>query len=202
MSASWILRYKVLVRSFLLCSVIATPVFLSAQETIPSDSSSIISNVSQPALPTVPPADIAFRKLSELDTRIQPPTGSFPVDLATELFRPAEMEPEKIPAPKTFWWTAPEIWWHPLYFDDVPLERYGQSSAPRLQSALSGAQFFLMLPILPYKMTVDPPPSRKTNLGYYRPGSPTPCVGRRLPLQADAALVEAATWVALAFLLP
>ncbi len=153
-------------------------------------------------LPTVPPAQIAFRSLHELDTRIAPPAGSFPVDFSGRLFQPAERAPEAIPVPKTFWWEAPEIWWRPLYFDNVPLERYGQTPMPRLQPALSGAEFFLMLPILPYKMTVEPPWSRKTNLGYYRPGSPMPCVGRRLPVQADAMLVEAASWVTLVFLLP
>jgi hypothetical protein len=154
----------------------------------------------EPTPQVVPPSEIAFRKLQELDTRIHPPQGTFPLDLSTKLFQKAEAE--VVATPKTFWWEAPEIWWHPLYLDDVPLERYGQSASPLLQPAISGAQFFLMLPILPYKMTVDPPRSGKTNLGYYRPGSPTPCVGRRLPLQADAALVEAATWVALVFVLP
>ncbi|GIW92098.1 MAG: hypothetical protein KatS3mg110_0139 [Pirellulaceae bacterium] len=154
------------------------------------------------ALPVVPPSEIAFRSLKELDTQIAPPAGSFPVDFSGQLFRPREAVAEGVPVPKTFWWEAPEIWWRPLYFDNVPLERYGQTPAPRLQPALSGAEFFLMLPIMPYKMAVDPPWSRKTNLGYYRPGSPTPCVGRRLPLQANALLTEAATWVALVFLLP
>ncbi len=147
--------------------------------------------------------DAQFRDLKDLDRNILPsqPAGTqLPPDKSSEIV--GEHEPAGSVAPLPFYWEAPEIWHNPLYFDDVLLERYGQTSSYRWQPYMSGAHFFLQFPILPYKMTVDRPFACKTNLGYYRPGSPTPCIGRRLPLQDDAALVEAATWVALVFILP
>jgi hypothetical protein len=104
--------------------------------------------------------------------------------------------------PLQFSWEATEFWHHPLYFDDVPLERYGQMRHPLLQPVWSGVHFFGTLPLLPYKMGVDRPCDRIATLGYYRPGSAAPPVGRRLPLEADAATIEAATWVGLILLLP
>jgi hypothetical protein len=67
---------------------------------------------------------------------------------------------------------------------------------------LSAAHFFGNVPLLPYKMGLDHPCKPIATLGYYRPGSPAPPVGRRLPLEADAATIEAATWVGLILLLP
>ena len=72
-------------------------------------------------------------------------------------------------------------------FDDVQLERYGQSRCPTLQPVLSGAHFFGTMAIMPYKMGLSGPFEMTSNYGYYRPGSPTPCVGRRLPWEWDAA---------------
>ena len=51
-------------------------------------------------------------------------------------------------------WQATEFWHRPLYFDDVPLERYGQMHHPLIQPWLSGVHFFGNVPLLPYKMGV------------------------------------------------
>jgi hypothetical protein len=51
-------------------------------------------------------------------------------------------------------------------------------------------------------MGIDRPCDEIAALGYYRPGSVAPAVGRRLPLETDAAAIEAATWIGLILLLP
>jgi hypothetical protein len=101
-----------------------------------------------------------------------------------------------------FCWAAPEMAYQPLYFDDTPLERYGQSVCPGLQPLLSGAHFFAMFPLMPYKLGLDGPCEPVYNLGYYRPGSDAPCVRQRLPWDTHAAMLEAGTLTGLGFLLP
>ncbi|MBM3999844.1 MAG: hypothetical protein FJ297_09955 [Planctomycetes bacterium] len=147
-----------------------------------------------------PQAGPMLRSLKDVDRRIQPPGEELPPDQSAEILGEWSAREGQVVIP--YYWEAPEIWHNPLYFDDVLLERYGQTAPPRLQPYVSGAHFFLQFPILPYKATIDRPFDCKTNLGYYRPGSPAPCVGRRMPLQADAALVETGVWIALLFVLP
>jgi hypothetical protein len=101
-----------------------------------------------------------------------------------------------------FNWAATEFYHQPLYFEDIPLERYGQAYRPLLQPWLSGARFFATFPILPYRMGIDRIGDHIYSLGYYRPGSPTPCLRQRLPLEWDAATFESAAWLALVFALP
>jgi hypothetical protein len=148
----------------------------------------------------LPIVDSRDRPLSAITTDIAPKATKLPEDFSTEI-----IVNEPVPIPRVaeyFYWEAPELWHHPLYFDDVQLERYGQTPKPKLQPFLSGAHFFGTLPLLPYKMGIDPPKSCVTNLGYYRPGSPAPCVGRRLPWDRRAALYESGAWVGLFLLLP
>jgi hypothetical protein len=147
-----------------------------------------------------PVVDLRDRTLQSITLDIEPRAEKLPDDLSSEIIHETEMLPP--PVVEYFYWEAPELWHHPLYFDDVQLERYGQSIAPRWQPFFSGAHFFGTLPILPYKMGHQSPRDCVTNLGYYRPGSPTPCVGRRLPWSRRGAWTEAGTWVGLVFLLP
>ncbi|MCA9144970.1 MAG: hypothetical protein H6823_11205 [Planctomycetaceae bacterium] len=80
-----------------------------------------------------------------------------------------------------FNWAASDLFAQPAYFDDPMLERYGQLCHPLVQPVLSGAHFFGQFPLMPYKILVDRPFEKVYTLGYYRPGSPMPCVARRLP---------------------
>lgn len=77
-----------------------------------------------------------------------------------------------------FNWAASDLFCQPTYFDDPVLERYGQSAHPLVQPWLSGAHFFGQMPLVPYQLLVDHPCDRVYVLGYYRAGSPNPCVGR------------------------
>ncbi len=105
-------------------------------------------------------------------------------------------------APSTFMWKASGLCHKPAYFDDPQLERYGHSWGPYVQPLVSGAHFFLTVPILPYKMGLYPPDECVYTLGYYRPGSCTPYLLDPLPLSVRAALVEAGAWTGMALLIP
>ena len=82
------------------------------------------------------------------------------------------------------------------------LERYGHSWGPYLQPVMSGAHFFLNVPILPYKMGLYPPGECVYTLGYYRPGSCAPYLLDPLPLSIRAGLAQAGAVVGFAAFLP
>ncbi|NUQ62099.1 MAG: hypothetical protein HUU20_06405 [Pirellulales bacterium] len=93
---------------------------------------------------------------------------------------------------------------NPLYFEEVNLERYGYRwpDAPALQPALSGAQFFLTLPLLPYKVCADPPLECNYTLGDYRPGSAAPYRVHLPPCRPAAGAAEAGAVAGLILLIP
>jgi hypothetical protein len=99
-------------------------------------------------------------------------------------------------------WTASQLRYRPLYFEDAMLERHGQSWHPLVQPVASGARFFATFPALPYAMTINPPRPARSTLGHFRPGSGAPFLLQRPPLQADAGLVEASVLVGLIFIIP
>lgn len=101
-----------------------------------------------------------------------------------------------------FSWEPSELVFQPPYWEHTPLERYGQTRHPRLQPVLSGLHFFGTFAIIPYKMGIDGPHDHISTLGYYRPGSPTPCLRQRLPWEWNAALLEAGAWTGMVFILP
>ncbi|MCP4776021.1 MAG: hypothetical protein GY880_17465 [Planctomycetaceae bacterium] len=83
------------------------------------------------------------------------------------------------PELKVFAWVAPDIRYQPLYFEDVALERYGQTSGERLESVRSTANFFTSALLLPYHMRRDAPGSCDYPLGFCRPGDVVPCTKQR-----------------------
>ncbi|MHB8900258.1 MAG: hypothetical protein ACYC6Y_16025 [Thermoguttaceae bacterium] len=105
-------------------------------------------------------------------------------------------------APTTFMWQASGLCHKPAYFEDVHLERYGHSWGPYIQPLMSGAHFFLNVPVLPYKMGLYPPNECIYTLGYYRPGSCAPYMLDPLPLSVRAALAQGGAVVGLAYLIP
>ncbi len=94
-------------------------------------------------------------------------------------------------APMTFTWKATGVCHKPLYFEDAELERYGHSWNPVVQPFLSGAHFFVSIPILPYKMGSSAALECIYSLGYYRPGSCAPFMIEPFPLSLRGALFEA-----------
>lgn len=104
--------------------------------------------------------------------------------------------------PLTKCWCPSELRYRPLYFEDVMLERHGQSRHCLVQPLASGSRYFLSVLALPYKMTLDPPHRPISTLGHFRPGTSAPLLLQRPPLQADAGLCQAGMVVGLIFLIP
>ncbi len=103
--------------------------------------------------------------------------------------------------PVQYRWAAPNVVYNPLYFQDVSLERYGHHRGV-WQPAASVAKFGVQLVGLPYQMALDPPGKCQTPLGYYRPGDCAPKLKYQIPLNARAALVQAAAVSGVALILP
>ncbi len=102
-------------------------------------------------------------------------------------------------APTLFTWKAAGTCHKPLYFEDVQLERYGHSWNPILQPFVSGAHFFVSVPLLPYKMGLRPPNECVYTLGYYRPGNCAPYMLEPIPLSLRAAVFQGFGTAAFAF---
>jgi len=138
------------------------------------------------------------KRLSDISTNIAAEPGEFPVEcgLGNEQFSPRSFEGT------LFAWKASALCHKPLYFEDVELERYGQTCSPLFQPLLSAAKFYLTLPILPYKMGLEPPCECIYPLGYYRPGSCAPFIIPPVPISLRGALLEAGVWVAGVALVP
>ena len=88
-------------------------------------------------------------------------------------------------------WDPSNYYYHPLYFSDPALERYGHTYSPLVQPVVSIARFGTQFVMLPYQMTIDPPFAIQSPLGFYRPGDVTPKLLYQVPLNVEAAVVEA-----------
>jgi hypothetical protein len=145
-----------------------------------------------------------FKPLDRIPARIPADQGKMPMNCAAQLFTDSAAEAAGFHqwTCTQFQWVAPEVDFQPTYFDEVPLERYGQSAFPALQPAISAAHFFAAFPVMPYKMGLDSPYERVYSLGYYRPGSPAPGVSETLPWDFHAFFVEGGAWTAAVLLLP
>ena len=75
-------------------------------------------------------------------------------------------------------------------------------AGPWVQPFASAAHFFLTIPILPYKMGLEPPNECIYALGYCRPGNCAPYMLDPIPISARAALFEAGAWVGGVFAIP
>lgn len=105
-------------------------------------------------------------------------------------------------APSVFAWKASNVHYNPLYFEDVPLERYGHTYGDCVQPFVSLGKFGVQLVGLPYQMALDPPHKKVYPLGYYRPGEPAPKLFYQIPLNARAAAVTAGFYSGLGVILP
>jgi hypothetical protein len=173
--------------------------------TTDEDAPAVTIRADRPAVEAcVSPAELGYKakRLDELSLNIQLEASLMPADCAATVFQMATFGTERNWAETEFNWAASDLFHQPLYFDYPILERYGQSNGPMIQPILSGAHFFSQFPLIPYKIGLDRTHDHIYTLGYYRPGTPMPLLGRRLPLEADAAGFEAMGWVALFLILP
>ena len=102
----------------------------------------------------------------------------------------------------TVQWKASGACHNPLYFEQVQLERYGHEVGPVLQPLISSTHFFLTIPLLPYKMGINPPNECQYALGYHRPGNCAPYMIQPFPWSLRGGLVEAASAVGAVALIP
>lgn len=69
---------------------------------------------------------------------------------------------------------ATGLYYNPLYFEEINLERYGYGCHDCLQPFCSAAHFFGRVPLLPCMMLRECPTACNYALGHYRPGSCNP----------------------------
>jgi hypothetical protein len=106
-------------------------------------------------------------------------------------------EPDRPFVPRDFahmhyCWEPTNLYHNPIYFEDVPLERYGHTrNYLVIQPAFSIFKFGIQLIGLPYQMSLYPVWDKQYSLGYYRPGEYVPYKYYQIPLNAKAAIVEA-----------
>lgn len=150
-----------------------------------------------------PLTELGYRTklMTEISLDITSKADELPSDCSADLFSGGEHS-GIVPADRVVFWRASELYHQPLYWEQTRVERYGQSYGPVLQPILSGAHFLCTFPIIPYKIGLDRPCDRVYTLGYFRPGSCTPCVRPRLPWEWDAAFFEAGTLTGAILLLP
>jgi hypothetical protein len=160
-------------------------------------------SVSTTGCPSPEEAQRQFKRLSDIRVGMQLEGKELPPDCSGDVFQGIRPGIAATATITEFHWAPANFFHQPLYFDDTPLERYGQSVAPHFQPIISGGRFFLTLPIMPYKIGYDHPYDCVTTLGLYRPGVCAPCVMQvPPPLQLDSALLQAGTAVAIALAVP
>ena len=116
-------------------------------------------------------------------------------------FNPKPYEERSFPQIRLAW-EASNFCYQPLYFSDPALERYGHTHHPLIQPLASLGRFGTQAVFLPYQMAITPPCSFESPLGYYRPGECAPKLHYQVPLNAEAAVVEAAVVTGLFFVIP
>jgi hypothetical protein len=105
-------------------------------------------------------------------------------------------------APSMYAWQASNICYNPLYFEDPQLERYGHAWPFFVQPFVSMGRMAVQAAGIPYQMVIDPPCCSVYPLGFYRPGECAPKLIYQVPLNLEAALVEAGAITGTYFLFP
>ena len=142
--------------------------------------------------------------IERIGIRLKPEPGALPKDCFAEAYPTAESgEPEdgaRTTGEYLYQWTASGLAHHPLYFEDVSLERYGHTRP--FQPAVSGIQFYANVLALPYKAGVDAPRKCIYTLGYQRPGNCVNPVKKCPPLSLKGAILQAGAATGFVFLFP
>lgn len=113
------------------------------------------------------------KSIREIRIDIREAGGRIPEDRSYELAGFGG-SPTPVTSAKVFAWAAPNLRYQPLYFEDVALERYGQTRPSYRQGVASGIHFFRSLVLIPHQMRHDHPASCDYPLGFCRPGSQVP----------------------------
>ncbi|MDR1964054.1 MAG: hypothetical protein LBQ50_09780 [Planctomycetaceae bacterium] len=134
------------------------------------------------------PDKAGFKSIKEISFDIRPMPGELPKEcpLITTSYNGRHF------SQTCFQWKASSVCTKAAYFEDTQLERYGHSVCPLFQPVISGAKFFLTVPLLPYKMGITPPNECVYTLGHYRAGNCAPYMLDPFPISVRAVLFEAA----------
>lgn len=172
------------------------PVTLEVLSQQPSQIRSGLPAAAEPVAPGGPQPRRLLGPLRSPDTELEGVgTGLIPQDSA------AQYLPERVQLPVAEergddWqplrkeWLASNLTHHPLYHEDIMLERHGHQRWPLLQPAVSGARFFGGVVMMPYKLTLQKPWEDEYTLGHVRPGTPAPPLYQRPPYDRKATMVQ------------
>lgn len=194
----------------LFSAVLSCPASCLAQDRVPDDP--YAENQERSVLPVCPTDEelratirpiAAIQATMTIDPELTKEEG-LPLDCAYHVFQDPVQPTALYPSLTEFNWRPTNFFHQPLYFDDQPLERYGQTLSPHLQPVISGTRFFATFPIIPYKMGIDRTHDCISTLAYHRPGRCLPCIREKIipRFELDAGLLQAGTAVALIFMLP
>lgn len=116
------------------------------------------------------------RTIREIETDVRDSNEMIPADSFSELAKNSAADDWHAfyPQPRVFAWAAPNIRYQPLYFENVALERYGQTAGWYKQPVCSGLHFSRSFLTLLNQMRHDPPHSCDYPLGFCRPGIEVP----------------------------
>lgn len=171
-----------------------------------SGKSAVTGHVAQDATDTEDPPDLLSTPIDAIQPSFDYAWGD--VDMAT-LPKNFSVNTDDVPISRTIHtplllqWQPSNLWYHPLYFEDPALERYGHTyESLVLQQVVSTGRFVGQAVTLPYHATLQPPHSREYPLGYYRPGDCAPYLKYRPAWNNEAAVHQALAVVGLVFLIP
>lgn len=132
--------------------------------------------------------DESPRTLDDMLKQIDPlrnPMSSISVDIRERSGGPADRSSALTQSRPETWnafqppavamaWAAPNIRYQPLYFENVRLERYGQTRGPWREVGDSARHFFISTALLPYHARFDHVRDCDYPLGFCRPGNSVP----------------------------
>lgn len=113
------------------------------------------------------------RPLSAIRISSRPPGKELPTDCDFQVIGEEPLEIIRPPR-KDVRWVPAEYVHQPLYFEDIPLERYGQTIIPGTQPIASATRFFFTFPFMPFKLAYQHPYRHVHSYGHWTPGSPAP----------------------------
>jgi hypothetical protein len=163
----------------------------------------------EPGAGREPPSGFESRPIGELTVNIGCRDGVLPTDFGRDQLARMQAKGRSIVFDRDwqkmgYCWDAPGLCYRPLYFEEVNLERYGYG--PKYlriaQPVISAGQFFVTVPILPYRMVAEPSRQCVYTLGHYRLGSAVPYQVQLPPLDLKAGAVEGGLIVGLIYLIP
>jgi|GEM_PF-1121541 len=151
---------------------------------------------------TLPPIATATTATSVIGNGSLPISYTGSEGTAEEVLREQINQRDAMWALSRYEFAAANTFSHPLYFEDVMLERHGHERFPKLTPMISGTRFFATVPMLPYLMTVRPACDCEYKMGHFRVGDCVYPYIQRPPYERNAVIVEAAAIAGASIALP